>query len=105
MDFNVGAPNTKFLEGIKNEHTVMLGSELVFTTSNYNVTTTPRKEYLIATEQIECPEVDMMDRNGRIVRVIRRINALKTLDICKKARLEDCEILAVVSLQYSFDVL
>jgi hypothetical protein len=94
--YEAGAPNTKFFEGIKNEHTVFVGSDLKFTTGNYNVTTTPKKEYLIATERIECPDADMLDRNGLKVRVIPSIDALKTREICTKARLEDYEILAVV---------
>jgi hypothetical protein len=39
----------------------------------------------------------MMDKNGRIVRVLRAIDALKVLEICQKAELTDSEILAVVS--------
>ena len=75
----------------------MFGCDTQFTASNYLVKTTPRKEYEIATGQRECPEEDMLDRKGRKVRVLRRIDALRTLDLCKKAELQDCEILAVVS--------
>ena len=93
-----GAPNTKFSEAIENEHTKMFGCDIEFTTGNYLVTTTPRKEYEIATGKRECPEEDMLDRKKRKVRVLRRIDSLKTLDICKRAGLLDCEILAVVSV-------
>ena len=82
----------------------MAGCDIEFTTSNYLVTTTPRKEYDIATGKQECPERDMLDRKGRKVRVIQRIDALKTLEICKRAELKDYEILAVVSLR-SIEVL
>ena len=61
------------------------------------MTTTPRKEYGIATGTQDCPEEDMLDRKKRKVRVIRKIDALKTLKICEKAGLADYEILAVVS--------
>jgi len=38
----------------------------------------------------------MKDKNGRRVRVVRRIEELKLLKLCKKAGLTDDEILAVV---------
>ncbi len=62
------------------------------------MTTTPCKEFEIATGKLECPEEDMLDRNKRRkVRIIHKIDALKTLEICTKAGLRDYEILAVVS--------
>ncbi len=75
----------------------MAGCDTAFTTNNYGVTTTPQKEYGIATGKQECPEEDMLDRKKRKVRIIHKIDALKTLEICKKAGLKDYEILAVVS--------
>jgi hypothetical protein len=93
-----GSPNTKFWEGIENEHTKMAGFDTSFTTNNYGVTTTPLKEYNIATGKQVCPEEDMLDRKKRKVRVIHKIDALKTLKICEKAGLADYEVLAVVSL-------
>ncbi len=91
-----GATNTKFAEAIENEHTTMFGCDMEFTTSNYLVTTTPRKEYEIAMGRRECPDGDMLDRKGRRVRVIQSIDTLRTLDICRRAGLKDYEILAVV---------
>jgi hypothetical protein len=76
----------------------MAGCDTAFTTTNYGVKTTPHKEFDIATGKQECPEEDMLDREKRKVRVIHKIDALKTLEICKKAGLKDFEILAVVSL-------
>jgi hypothetical protein len=93
-----GFPNTKFSEGIENEHCKMAGCDKFFTTSNYLVTTTPRDEYNIATGSQKCPEKDMLDRKLRKVRILHKIDALKTLEICKRAGLKDYEILAVVSL-------
>jgi hypothetical protein len=75
----------------------MYGCDIEYTTSNYGVTTTPRSEFEIAMGLRECPERDMLDRKGRKVRVIRRIDALRTLDICRRAGLTDDEILVVVS--------
>jgi hypothetical protein len=67
-----------------------------FTTSNYGLKTTPRKEYEISTGKRACSEDDMKDQKGRRVRVIRRLEELKLLKLCQKARLTDDEILAVV---------
>ena len=67
-----------------------------FTTTNYGITTSPLKEYKIATGERPCPEQDMKDRHGRTVRTLRSIDALRTLEICSKAGLTDDEILAVV---------
>mmetsp|Transcript_54968 Transcript_54968/g.115031 ORF Transcript_54968/g.115031 Transcript_54968/m.115031 type:complete len:480 (-) Transcript_54968:15-1454(-) len=92
----IGAPNLKFLEGIESEHTEMAGCDRGFTTSNYLVTTTPRKEYDIATGKQECPEKDMLDRKQRKVRRIQKIDMLTTLEVCKRAGLMDYEILALV---------
>ena len=92
-----GAPNTKFEEAIKNEHTTeAFGCDIPFTTGNYLVTTTPRKEFEIAMGQRDCPEEDMLDRKGGKVRVKRSIHALTTLKICWRAGLKRYEILAVV---------
>ncbi len=67
-----------------------------FDTSNYGVRTNPRKEYEIATGRRECPAEDMLDKKGKKVRVVKRIDALKVLKIARKARLTEDEILAVV---------
>ena len=74
----------------------MWGFDVEYTTSNYGLTTTPQKEYEISTGKRSCPEEDMKDKNGRRVRVVRRIEELKLLKLCKKAGLTDDEILAVV---------
>ena len=67
-----------------------------FTTGNYGLITTPRKEYEISTCKRPCPEEDMKDKKGRRVRFIEPIEKLKHLKVCQKARLTDDEILAVV---------
>ena len=76
----------------------MSGCDIEFYTTNYGVKTTPRKEYEISTGLRECPEEDMRDRSGRKQRVIQRIDALKTLEICRRSQLSDDEILAVVGI-------
>ena len=42
-----GAANLEFAKGVLLEHTEKAGCDTPFTTSNYGVTTTPRKEYEI----------------------------------------------------------
>ncbi len=74
----------------------MWGFNVKFTTSNYGLTTTPRNEYEISTGERPCPEEHMKDKKGERVRVIRRLEELKRLKLCQKARLTDDEILAVV---------
>jgi hypothetical protein len=74
----------------------MWGFNVEFTTSNYGLTTTPQKEYEISTGKRLCPEEDMKDKKGRRVRVIRGVKELERLKLCRKARLSDDEILAVV---------
>ncbi len=78
----------------------MWGFDVKFTTSNYGLTTTPHNEYEISTGKRLCPEEDMKDKKGERVRVIRRIEELKLLKLCKEAVLTDDEILAVVSSQH-----
>ncbi len=75
----------------------MHGCTANFVTGNYGVVTNPRKEFEIAMGWRECPEKDMLDKKGRKVRVIQRLDALRTLEICKRAGLTDDEILVVVS--------
>jgi hypothetical protein len=74
----------------------MWGFDVAFTTTNYGLVTTPLKEYEISTGQRACPASELLDRRGVRVRVIRRIEDLKRLKLCRKARLTDDEILAVV---------
>ncbi len=74
----------------------MWGCDFEFTTSNYGLTTTPRKEYEISMGQRLCSEKDMQDKKGRRVRVVRLLDELKLLKLCQKAHLTDDEILAVV---------
>jgi hypothetical protein len=77
----------------------MWGFDVEYTTSNYGLTTTPQKEYEISTGKRPCPEEDMKDKKGRRVRIIRRIEELRQLKLCRKAGLTDDEILAVVRAQ------
>eukprot|EP00291_Cryptomonas_curvata_P027813 CAMPEP_0172212760 /NCGR_PEP_ID=MMETSP1050-20130122/37213_1 /TAXON_ID=233186 /ORGANISM="Cryptomonas curvata, Strain CCAP979/52" /LENGTH=288 /DNA_ID=CAMNT_0012893511 /DNA_START=614 /DNA_END=1477 /DNA_ORIENTATION=+ len=96
LSSRIGAPNPNFSKGIQDEHTAMWGCDAEFTTLNYGLRTTPRKEYAISTAARPCPAEDMLDRNGGRVRVIRRLDELRPLKLSQEASLTDDEILAVV---------
>jgi hypothetical protein len=81
---------------MEDEHCVKAGCSDEFVTGNYGVRTNPRKEYEIATGQRACPAEDMLDKKGKKVRVMKRIEELKQLKMARKAGLSEDEILAVV---------
>jgi hypothetical protein len=74
----------------------MAGRDNEFVSSNYGVRTTPRKEFEIATGRRACPPEDMLDRKGRRVRVMRRVEELAALRLTQAARLTEEEIVSVV---------
>ena len=80
----------------------MWGFNVEFISTNYGILTTPLKEYEISTGQRACPAKDLLDKRGRRVRIIRRIEDLKLIKMCQKARLTDDEILAVVGALPAF---
>ena len=84
---------------MEEEHCVKAGWDDEFISSNYGVRTTPRKEYEIATGRRACPPEDMLDKKGRKVRIVQRIEELKQLKLAKKAGLTEEEIVAVVRPQ------
>ncbi len=81
---------------MKDEHCAKAGCKDDFVTSNYALRTNPCNEYETVTGQRECPAEHMLDKKGRKVRVVRRIEELKQLKIVCKAGLTEDEILAVV---------
>jgi hypothetical protein len=81
---------------MEDEHCAKAGCTDDFVASNYGVRTYPRKEYEIATGQRACPAEDMRDKEGRKVRVVKRIEELTLLKMARKAGLTKDEILAVV---------
>jgi hypothetical protein len=99
-----GAPHPNLSKGMEEEHCIKAGHNAEFVSSNYGVRTTPRKEYEIATGEYEiatgrpCPAEDMLDKQGRIVRAVRRIEDLKLLPLVQKADLTEDEVVAVVRL-------
>jgi hypothetical protein len=98
-----GAPHPNLCKGIEDEHCAMAGRDVPFVTENYGLTTTPQDEYNITVGKMQCPEKNMLDKKGRRVRVIQRIEELKLLKLVRKAKLREAEIVAVVSaLQPTF---
>jgi hypothetical protein len=91
-----GPPHQDLRKGMENEHLAMAGHDEEFETDNYGLRTTPADEFNIATGRMTCQEKNLLDRHGRRVRIIRRIEELKTLKLVEKAELTDDEILAVV---------
>jgi hypothetical protein len=81
---------------MEEEHCIKAGCNDEFISSNYGVRTTPSKEYEIATGRRELPPEDMLDKKGRKVRTVRRIEELKRLKLAQKAGLTEEEIIAVV---------
>ena len=92
-----GEPHPDLELGMKEEHCVLPGHDSKFTTGNYKLTTTPKKEFDIATGQIECPEEDKKNTKGETVRVARRPEELVTHPLAVKAKLVLIEITALVS--------
>ena len=95
-DIMSGEPHPDLQKGMEHEHCEMFGSDEPFQTTNYGVTTTPRKEYEITTGNRVCPVEDKLDKKNRSVRIIRGIEELKQQKSVDKAALEDAEIVAVV---------
>jgi hypothetical protein len=89
-----GSPNLDFEQGMRAEHCSLRGHSYEFTTSNYKITTTPRKEwlYIVGNEQgqaLKCPD---MEHKRRIV----PIHELLKKDLAEKSRLTRAEMIAVV---------
>jgi hypothetical protein len=82
---------------MEDEHCHMRGHDVPFKTDNYGITTTPEDEFNITVGRTPCSEKNMLDKKGRRVRVIQRIEELKLLKLARKARLTEEEIIAVVS--------
>ena len=74
----------------------MHGHAEPFTTDNYDLTTTPEREYGIATGQAECPEEAKKDQEGKVVREVKPLAVLMALPAAQRAKLVEMEVTAVV---------
>jgi len=78
-----------------------LGCNVEFTTTNYGITTTPKKEYEIARNTQECPEEDKKNKkkkSDKIIRNVKKIDELVKMRIAVDAKLILIEVLTIVSL-------
>ena len=91
-----GEPHPDLAKGMMQEHCEMHGHAEPFTTDNYGLTTTPEDEYKIATGQMACPKNAKKDKEGKIVRVVKPLEVLKTLPAAQRAKLVEMEVIAVV---------
>jgi hypothetical protein len=92
----VGMPHLDFKREMMREHCERAGCDTEFTTGNYKITTTPKKEWLYVAgddngQRVPCPAEFM--NHGRM---IRALDELKQLDLAVRAKLNDEEILALV---------
>ena len=85
----VGAPNSKFKEGMKLEHCSKFGADVEFTTSNYKITTTPKTEWLITVERSETKNI----AQGR---KIQHLSILMTQAVVEQAQLIEEEVISIV---------
>ena len=76
-----------------------LGCDVVFTTSNYGITTTPKKEYEIASKPEKCPDEDKFnEKRTEKIRDVKQVDELLKLEIASKAELKLFEVKAIVSM-------
>ena len=86
-------PSLDFLKAIQLEHCERPDSNQEFTSSNYNLRTTPALEWSYAVDGVQPPEAQLS--HGRVRRKIRSIDKLMQLDIVKKAGLQRAEVICV----------
>jgi hypothetical protein len=92
----VGMPNLKFMEAMRQEHCERAGCDTSFTTGNYNITTTPKQEWLYIAgdetgKQVACP-ASQMEHGRRIL----PISEAKKLKLAVDAKLTDAELLTLI---------
>jgi hypothetical protein len=94
-----GHPHPQLDKGVHDEHCEeSLGCDVEFTTTNYNIKTTPKKEYGIAKDPAKCREEDKKDKERKnVVRHVKRLEDLERLSLAGQAKLMLLEILVIVS--------
>ena len=86
-----GAPDLAFDEAVRLEHCNKEGHDFEFTTSNYKIKTTSKKEYEIVVNNSPVDPADMMHS-----RRIPSLKELQALDMSKTADLRMIEIIMLV---------
>jgi len=96
-----GYPHPEIEKGMESEHCeISLGCDVEFTTTNYEIKTTPKREYDIARNVQECPEEDKKDKKkktDKIIRKVKKIDELVEMPTAVQAKLTFFEVLAIVS--------
>ena len=85
-----GHADLRFMERMQKEHCTLLGCDTEFTTSNYNVTTTSKKEWGYVVEGAACPP-SQCGHGRRILSV----SELMALPATTAAGLRECEVVAL----------
>ena len=85
-----GIPDLNFRAAMEAEHTARFDSDEAFVTSNYRITTTPRREWLVV---LRC---DPAAADMREHRVIPRVADLMRLPLTADAALDEAEVASVV---------
>jgi hypothetical protein len=86
----VGMPRLNFKSAMRQEHCERAGCDVKFTTTNYNVTTTPRQEWQYIVESVPCPDI------GGNTRRLVPISELLQLKSSQVACLREEEVIAIV---------
>ena len=73
------------------EHCIKSGSDFVFETGNYHITTCPKVEWRIIAHGEACPQNNMLHD-----RVIRKVEDCMALKLTKNAKLCEAEVIAVI---------
>ena len=87
----VGMPHLNFKNAMRQEHCERAGCDVSFTTGNYKITTTPKKEWNYVVGNELCPQGDM--GHGRLFVCIKELQDRK---ISKDANLREEEVIAIV---------
>lgn len=87
----VGTPHLDFMKAIEAEHCLKAGCDVEFTASNYQITTTAKKEWDIVIGRSECPEHQRTHN-----RSLHTLQNLMELELTKKAGLALSEVIALV---------
>ena len=95
-----GYPHPQIEKGMRDEHCEeSFGCNVEFTTSNYGITTTPKREYEIACDPEKCPDDDKMNKERtKNIRNVKKVDDLVELAIAQQAGLNLSEVKAIVSV-------
>lgn len=85
----VGMPHLNFKNAMRQEHCERCGCNVEFTTSNYNITTTPQREWQYVVENFACADMGYQRRLAPIKELMQK-------KVCRDAKLCEEEVIAVV---------